>query len=93
MQLFMQNINENFIENQIQESETLNIRAELEKYLVHWKWFLLGVIGGDSPNAERLGGELPEYYATKVEVDAAQSAADTSQVTADEAALLALGVR
>ena len=40
----MQNINDNFIENQLQDSDTLNIRAELEKYLVHWRWFLLGVI-------------------------------------------------
>ena len=27
----------------IQENDSLNIRAELEKFLVHWKWFVLGV--------------------------------------------------
>ena len=29
---------------QFQDNETINIRAELEKYLIHWKWFALGVI-------------------------------------------------
>ena len=27
-----------------EEGETLNIREELEKYLFHWKWFVLGGI-------------------------------------------------
>ena len=26
-----------------QENDSLNIRAELEKYLIHWKWFVLGM--------------------------------------------------
>ena len=26
------------------DNERLNLRAEIEKYLRHWKWFLLGVI-------------------------------------------------
>ena len=29
---------------QFQDSDTINLRAELEKYLIHWKWFLLGII-------------------------------------------------
>jgi uncharacterized protein involved in exopolysaccharide biosynthesis len=28
----------------LQENDTINIRAELEKYLIHWKWFALGVL-------------------------------------------------
>ena len=29
---------------QIQDNDTINIRAELEKYLIHWKWFALGIL-------------------------------------------------
>ena len=29
---------------QIQDNDTINIRAELEKYLFHWKWFALGIL-------------------------------------------------
>lgn len=29
---------------QLEENDTINIRAELEKYLIHWKWFALGVL-------------------------------------------------
>ncbi len=37
------NTNNNNGQN-FQEEAGLNIRAELEKYLTHWKWFLLGII-------------------------------------------------
>ena len=29
--------------NKQEENDTINIREELEKYLIHWKWFLLGI--------------------------------------------------
>ncbi|CAA0178769.1 GumC family protein [Tenacibaculum maritimum] len=28
----------------IEDNDIINIRAELEKYIIHWKWFLLGLI-------------------------------------------------
>jgi len=37
----MKNTEKNF---QFNNEESLNIRAELEKYIVHWKWFLLSVL-------------------------------------------------
>lgn len=37
----MQKNNENLHSN-FEENEALNIREEIEKYLFHWKWFLLG---------------------------------------------------
>ncbi|TXD48915.1 GumC family protein [Polaribacter sp. IC073] len=32
----------NAVHSPIEENDTLNIREELEKYLFHWKWFLVG---------------------------------------------------
>ena len=26
------------------DNDTINLRAELEKYIIHWKWFILGVL-------------------------------------------------
>ena len=40
----MQESKENFSSNQNDHGETLNIREELEKYSIHWKWFVLGVL-------------------------------------------------
>ena len=40
----MQNNKENTAFSEHESSDTLNIRAELEKYLFHWKWFVLGFI-------------------------------------------------
>lgn len=34
--------NNNMLNSQVEENDTLNIREELEKYLFHWKWFVLG---------------------------------------------------
>ena len=36
--------NENMLNSQLEENDTLNIREELEKYLIHWKWFFIGAI-------------------------------------------------
>lgn len=35
-------LNKEYINKQ-EENDTINIREELEKYLIHWKWFVLGV--------------------------------------------------
>ena len=37
----MQKYNQNFDEDL---DQNINIREQLEKYLIHWKWFVLGVI-------------------------------------------------
>ena len=36
--------NNNVINSHMEENDTLNIREELERYLFHWKWFVLGSI-------------------------------------------------
>lgn len=35
-------MNSNYHSNNIEADDTTNIRAEIEKYLIHWKWFVLG---------------------------------------------------
>ena len=40
----MQNNKENTAFSEHELSDTFNIRAELEKYLFHWKWFVLGLL-------------------------------------------------
>ena len=35
-------MNSNYHPKNIETGETINIRAEIEKYLIHWKWFVLG---------------------------------------------------
>ena len=37
MQKYSQNFDEDLDQN-------INIREQLEKYLIHWKWFVLGII-------------------------------------------------
>ncbi|QTE22529.1 GumC family protein [Polaribacter cellanae] len=32
------------INSHIEENDTINIREEIEKYALHWKWFVIGVI-------------------------------------------------
>lgn len=52
-------------ENQFQdENDTINIRTEIEKYLRHWKWFILG--GGISLGLAflYLSYSTPQYSAT-----------------------------
>ncbi|TMM29138.1 polysaccharide biosynthesis tyrosine autokinase [Polaribacter aestuariivivens] len=34
----------NFLDSHQDENTTLNMREEIEKYLLHWKWFILGVL-------------------------------------------------
>ncbi len=36
--------NQKIYSQQIEDNDAINIRAELEKYIIHWKWFLMGVI-------------------------------------------------
>ena len=33
---------EDFKNNNFVENSTINIRQEIEKYLIHWKWFVIG---------------------------------------------------
>lgn len=40
----MEDFHTNNYKLQDQENDTLNIREEIEKYAIHWKWFLLAVI-------------------------------------------------
>ena len=37
-------MNNDYNTSQFEENDSLNLRAELEKYLIHWKWFLLGTL-------------------------------------------------
>lgn len=37
-------MNQNLENNFYKENDSINIRAELEKYLIHWKWFILSCI-------------------------------------------------
>lgn len=30
--------------NQVQDTDTINIREELEKYVIYWRWFILGIV-------------------------------------------------
>ena len=41
----MQESKENLFPNQeLKSNDTLNLRDELGKYLIHWKWFVIGTI-------------------------------------------------
>ena len=53
---------ENF--NQISDTETINIREELEKYLIHWKWFVIGVVLALIVAFVFLRYSTPEYTAS-----------------------------
>jgi len=35
-------MNNSYKSNNLESDDTINIRAEIEKYLMHWKWFVLG---------------------------------------------------
>ncbi len=47
--------------HQPQEEEGLNIRSELEKYMIHWKWFLLGGILAIAGGLAYLRYSTPQY--------------------------------
>ena len=52
-------------ENQFQdENDTINIRTEIEKYVMHWKWFVLGGIISLGLAFLYLRYSTPEYNAT-----------------------------
>ncbi|NVK51714.1 MAG: polysaccharide biosynthesis tyrosine autokinase [Flavobacteriaceae bacterium] len=36
-------MNQEYNSHRIERDDTINIREEIEKYLIHWKWFVLGV--------------------------------------------------
>lgn len=56
---------QNYDQNRFHEkSQSLNIRAEVEKYLRHWKWFALGVILSLSIAYLYLRYTTPQYSAT-----------------------------
>jgi hypothetical protein len=46
-------------------------------------WFVLGVIGSTAPDADKLGGELPVYYATAASVTALSNSIDEVDNTSD----------
>ena len=54
----------NFIADQHTETETINIREELEKYVINWKWFLLAVLISLSGAFIYLRYTIPTYTAT-----------------------------
>lgn len=55
----------NYIQNNFQQdSDSLNIRAELEKYLIHWKWFVIGVFLALGVAYIYLRYTIPTYSAT-----------------------------
>lgn len=50
--------------------------------------FYLSSVGGVAPDSEKLGGELPGYYATKSYVDGIKSTADTASTQIQKKALV-----
>ena len=52
------------ITNRQEEEETINIRELLEKYMYHWKWFVLGVLVFGMSAFLYLRYTQPNYSAT-----------------------------
>ena len=50
--------------------------------------FYLSSVGGIAPDSEKLGGELPTYYATKSYADGIKTTADTASVQIQKKALV-----
>jgi len=59
-------MNKEYLNSQFDESETINIREELEKYLIHWKWFLAGIILSLAMAFLYLRYSTPQYSAKSV---------------------------
>ena len=59
-------MNKLYNSNHIDTDDTINIRAEIEKYLIHWKWFLLGAILALTSAFLYLRYMSPQYSATAV---------------------------
>jgi capsular exopolysaccharide synthesis family protein len=57
-------INKENIQMNISDNDTLNIRDEIEKYLVYWKWFLLFTVLSVSMAFLYLRYATPQYSAT-----------------------------
>ncbi|MGB1284513.1 MAG: Wzz/FepE/Etk N-terminal domain-containing protein, partial [Polaribacter sp.] len=60
------NINEQNPIGNIEESDNLNIREEIDKYLSHWKWFVLAVFLSLSVAYIYLRYTTPQYNATSL---------------------------
>ena len=60
----MQEHQEHSFQNQTFQEETINIRAEVEKYLFYWKWFVLTAIIALSLDFVYLRYTTPSYTAT-----------------------------
>ena len=61
----MQDQKENLIVTHLgQDTNTINIREELEKYLIHWKWFVIGMIVSLSVAFLYLRYSTPQYSAS-----------------------------
>lgn len=56
---------------------------------LHYSAKAEALAGGTAPDSLKLGSELPSFYATKIEVDAAQATADAAQSTANKAKIFA----
>lgn len=52
--------------NNIDVDETINIRAEIEKYLLHWKWFAIGILFSLIGAFLYLRYTTPQFSATAV---------------------------
>lgn len=59
-------MNSNYHSNNIEADDTINIRAEIEKYLIHWKWFVLGVLLALTIAFLFLRYATPQYSASAV---------------------------
>jgi len=58
----MQEQKENFIQNQgIENTDSIDIKAELGKYLVHWRWFVFGALVTLSVAYTYLRYATPQY--------------------------------
>ena len=57
-------MNNNTNTHQIENHDTINVRAELEKYLIHWKWFLTGILISVILAFLYLRYSTPKYTAT-----------------------------
>ncbi len=57
-------MNNNQYSPKLDDNNAINIRAELEKYLIHWKWFILGVVVSLTLAFLNLRYSTPKYSAT-----------------------------
>ena len=60
----MQENKENFTSKIMDDFDTINVREEIEKYLVHWKWFVLASVISLSVAYVYLRYATPTYMAS-----------------------------